>query len=171
MENVVQVTPPQLNLGKTEVPTQPMAEKRQVLRRFPRANPKNLLITVFLSVVVVLAGVATGYIISGAGAKTKSPISQIAKLGSSQKSLKEAGVADEGVFKDSAQGILKEGGIEGEGTHHLERDGGPTKYVYLTSTVIDLQSFVDKKVEVFGETLAGKKAGWLMDVGKIKALE
>jgi len=34
--------------------------------------------------------------------------------------------------------------------------------------VIDLSGFVDKKVEIWGETLAAKKAGWLMDVAKVK---
>jgi hypothetical protein len=48
---------------------------------------------------------------------------------------------------------------------------GEDKYVYLTSTVIDLQSFVGKKVKVWGETLSGLHAGWLMDVGKIKVVK
>jgi hypothetical protein len=30
---------------------------------------------------------------------------------------------------------------------------------------------VGKKVQVWGETFKGQKAGWLMDVGRIKALE
>jgi hypothetical protein len=66
---------------------------------------------------------------------------------------------------------LEEGGIDGEGTHHLVRDGGPSKSVYLTSTVIDLDSFAGKKVKVWGETISARKAGWLMDVGKIKIIE
>ena len=69
------------------------------------------------------------------------------------------------------EGTLVEGGIEGEGTHHLERPGGPSQNVYLTSTAIDLQSLVGKKVHVWGETLSGIKAGWLMDVVKVKVLD
>jgi len=53
----------------------------------------------------------------------------------------------------------------------LERTGGASQNVYLTSTVIDLQSFVGKNVQVWGDTLSGQKAGWLMDVGKIKTVE
>jgi len=79
-----------------------------------------------------------------------------------------AGVLDPKVKYDNATGVLNEGGVGNEGTHHLVRDGGPTKTVYLTSSVIDLQSFVGKKVQVWGETLASKKAGWLMDVAKIE---
>jgi hypothetical protein len=41
----------------------------------------------------------------------------------------------------------------------------------LTSTVIDLASFEGKKVKVWGQSLSGRKAGWLMDVGKVKVVE
>ena len=78
---------------------------------------------------------------------------------------------DEKTFKDTAEGTLQEGGISGEGTHHLVRPGGDSQNVYLTSTVIDLQSFVGKKVQVWGQTVSARKAGWLMDVGKVKVLE
>ena len=66
---------------------------------------------------------------------------------------------------------MEEGGIGGEGTYHLIRGSGPSQYAYLTSSVIDLGSFVGKKVQIWGETVSGKKAGWLIDVGKIKVVE
>ena len=84
---------------------------------------------------------------------------------------KGAGVLDPQVKYDNATGNLLDGGIGNEGTHHLEREGGPTKSVYLTSSVIDLSKFVGKKVEVWGQTLASKKAGWLMDVAKIQVVD
>ncbi len=74
-------------------------------------------------------------------------------------------------FADSATGIIKSGGINGEGTHTLEREGGKTQNAALTSSVIDLDLFIDKKVEVKGETNSSNKAGWLLDVGSIKILE
>ncbi|MCW1949721.1 MAG: hypothetical protein KIH89_004780 [Candidatus Shapirobacteria bacterium] len=74
-------------------------------------------------------------------------------------------------FADSAIGVVKAGGISGEGTHTLEREGGKTQHAALTSSVIDLDLFIDKKVEVKGETNDSNKAGWLMDVGSIKILE
>lgn len=74
-------------------------------------------------------------------------------------------------FGDSATGTVKAGGINGEGTHTLEREGGKTQHAALTSSVIDLDLFIDKKVEVKGETNDSNKAGWLMDVGSIKILE
>jgi len=45
------------------------------------------------------------------------------------------------------------------------------KYVYLTSTTLDLESFVGKTVMVKGETMAAQSAPWLMDVWVIKELE
>jgi len=74
-------------------------------------------------------------------------------------------------FSDSAVGIIKEGGVNGEGTHTLDREGGVDQDAALTSSVIDLDLFVGKKVEVDGETNDSNKAGWFMDVGSIKILE
>ncbi|MFA4827250.1 MAG: hypothetical protein WC596_03315 [Candidatus Shapirobacteria bacterium] len=74
-------------------------------------------------------------------------------------------------FKDSVFGTIKKGGINGEGTHTLLREGGVTQSAALTSSVIDLDLFNDKKVEVKGETNSTTKAGWFLDVGVIKIVE
>jgi len=74
-------------------------------------------------------------------------------------------------FKDSAIGVIEKGNINGEGTHILNRDGGKSQRASLTSSVIDLDLFVDKKVEIRGETNASTKTSWLLDVGVIKILE
>ncbi len=68
-------------------------------------------------------------------------------------------------------GTLEKGGIDGEGTHKLIREGGESQTAYLTSSIIDLDPLVGKKVQVWGETFKGQKAGWLMDVGRVKVLE
>lgn len=81
------------------------------------------------------------------------------------------GATDESTFRDQAEGILQPGGIEGEGSHHIERGANASQWVYVTSSVIDLDNFVGDKVTVWGETNAGKKAGWLMDVGRLKVQE
>jgi hypothetical protein len=115
---------------------------------------------------VVLAGIGTAWLISGkimgrvAGSNSAAPG---AKVGS-----KEVGILDPNIKYQDVKGTLREGGIGNEGTHHLEREGGVSQTVYLTSSMIDLDSFVGKKVEIWGETIAAKKAGWLMDVSKIK---
>ena len=74
-------------------------------------------------------------------------------------------------FADSATGVIKAGGVNNEGTHTLLRDGGITQNAALTSSVVDLDLFIDKKVEVKGETNDSNKAAWFMDVGSIKILE
>lgn len=74
-------------------------------------------------------------------------------------------------FKDSALGVLVAGGINGVGTHTLQRDGGVTQYAALTSSTVDLDLFIGRKVEIKGETNSTKKAGWFLDVGVVKVLE
>lgn len=120
---------------------------------------------------MIMAGVVTGYLLSdySFAESGKSEVSEVSR--GVEVSKTEAGLEDESNLPDTAEGILIEGGIEGEGTYHLDRGVGEDKYVYLTSTVIDLQSFTDKKVKVWGETISGLHAGWLMDVGKIKVIE
>lgn len=83
----------------------------------------------------------------------------------------EEGVKDASSFKDTATGTVQEndGKITTEGTHILVR-GDASQNVYLTSSVIDLSKYVGKKVQIWGETFQGQKAGWLMDVGRIKVI-
>ena|SRR3989338_2933777 len=87
-------------------------------------------------------------------------------------SIKKAeGISDKKTFKDQAEGILKEGGIDGEGNFHLVRPGGESQNVYLTSSTVDLSTYIGKKVRVWGETFKAEKAGWLMDVGLVELLQ
>ena len=146
-------------------------EQRQnqaVLKQFPGKNPKGTWILAGAIFLVTLLGVGTGWLLSGA--KGKGAASNMESAPGAKSTSGEAGLNDELTFRDTAEGTLEEGGIEGEGTHHLVREGGPSKSVYLTSTVIDLQSFAGKKVQVWGETISARKAGWLMDVGRVEEL-
>lgn len=130
-------------------------------------------ITIFVG--LVLLGLATG----AAVAKFNERPATNASTGASTLTLdgKEVtkgmtvGSEDTKTFKDTAEGTLVEGGIEGEGAYHLERPGGESQNVYLTSSVVDLSPFVDRKIKVWGKTFAGEKAGWLMDVGRVEVLE
>jgi hypothetical protein len=115
---------------------------------------------------ILLLGLGTGYLLAGrTGKGTGSAETTTVQKG------KEVGSTDIKTFRDTAVGILEAGGLDGEGTHKLIREGGPSQTAYLTSSVVDLNQFVGKKVQVWGETFKGQKAGWLMDVGRIKALE
>lgn len=84
---------------------------------------------------------------------------------------KTAGITDKKTFKDSAEGILREGGIDGEGNYHLERPGGKSQNVYLTSTTVDLSIYVGKRIRVGGQTFEAQTAGWFMDVGYVEPIK
>lgn len=116
-------------------------------------------------VLTILFGALTGFGINKIKSSSSSTSANNSKTATG---AKQVGVTDKKTFKDSAEGVLKEGGIEGEGSFHLERPGGESQYVYLTSTTVDLSQFVGKKVKVWGQTFSGEKAGWLMDVGLVE---
>ncbi len=115
---------------------------------------------------VVILGVAAAWLISSKVINRSGGATPNMKVTSAG-----AGILDPGTKYDDATGELKDGGIAGQGTHHLVRDGGPSQNVYLTSSVIDLSSFVGKKIKVWGQTLASKKVSWLMDVSKVEVVQ
>ena len=138
-----------------------------------KGNSKYTLYIAVASFLVVVAGVGTGWLLAGgaSGGGSINEENSVAVEGVIQQE-DEAGIKDTSDFDaKEVEGMLVEGGIEGEGTHHLEREGGPSKYVYLNSSVVDLQSFVGKRVQIWGDTVSGGKAGWLVDVGKIKVVK
>jgi len=132
------------------------AEETQKMLPFP--------VIIIVAIVVLIGGAISGYLLANKSAKTN--------LNSSSPSAiqtdKAAGVVDKSTFKDSVEGILKEGGIDGEGNFHIERPGGVSQNAYLTSSTVDLSKYVGKKVKVWGQTFQGQKAGWLMDVGLVE---
>ncbi len=131
-----------------------------------KKKPTTLIIGAF---VVVLLGVATAWLI----------FPKLNWNSSSQKAApgvvstsKEAGKLDPNVKYDTATGILEKGGLNGEGTYHLVREGGASKYVALTSSMVDLDVFTGKNVSIWGDTLSSKRpGGWLMDVAKVQVTQ
>lgn len=148
-------------------PTMPV-EKPLVKPLTSKKFNKSTIFTILGSFVIVVLGVATGWFLAGKGTSTTTKENQISGQTTSGKVVDEAGIGDESSYATSVEGTLKEGGIKGEGTHYIDRGLGESKYVYLTSSVVDLDSFVDKKVTVWGETISAKYASWMVDVGKIK---
>lgn len=130
-----------------------------------------------LMVVAVVAGIGTGFGLQKLSAKSGNPISgssgtpisQVA--GSNVKEGDVFGSQNEDDFKDTAEGYLEKGGIEEEGSHKLLREGGDSQTVYLTSSVTDLDKFEGMEIKVWGETYKAQKAGWLMDVGRVKVIK
>ena len=117
-------------------------------------------------ILLVAFGIGTGFLLARSGKSTASKGATTTTVSSNGKTA--IGSTDSTTFKDSAEGTLQKGGISGDGTHNLVRDGGPSQTVYLISSVVDLDQFIGKKVKVWGQTIAAQKAAWLMDVGKVE---
>lgn len=125
---------------------------------------------IFTIIIVLILGIGTGYIASSVSGGNKGAVSIQGGVESGGAIGKGyvAGVKDTSSFPDTAEGTLKEGGIEGEGEYHLERPGGDSQNVYMTSSAVDLSQFLNRKIKVWGQTQTAQKAGWLMDVGKVE---
>jgi hypothetical protein len=160
----------------TEVQAKPVEEggEKRILREMSREDKgwgKAVLLAGMI-VLIVGAGALTGYFL--ARKKGVAPGSQ--GLGSGLEiglGQKEAGVKDEALFPDKARGKIEVNDFSQvkEGSHKLLRSGGEGQTAYLTSSVIDLNEFVGRCVEVWGETFAGQEAGWLMDVGFLEVID
>ena len=125
-----------------------------------------------IAVGIVLLGVATGYFLqssSGGSLGLGTTVSD-GKDGEAEKG-KTYGSDDKETFPDEAEGVLEEGGLDGEGSHKLVRPGGESQTAYLTSSTLDLDEFVGKKIKVWGQTNEAQKAGWFMDVGRVEVIE
>lgn len=125
-------------------------------------------IVVGIVVGTILLGVLTGFGISKLQTTTAS---ENTKTGENKKEGTETvGIADKDTFSDEAEGVLRDGGIEGEGNFHLIRPGGESQTISLTSSTVDLSQFIGKKVRIWGQSLTPEKAGWFMDVGLVEPL-
>ncbi len=134
-----------------------------------RSSSKGLSMQVVVAfLVMILLGVGSGYALA---AKNNPPVTAASTNNVSKSSIQSGqsyGVSDTSTYKDTAEGTLQAGGIDGEGQYHLVRSGGPSQDVYLTSSVVDLSLFVGHKIKVWGATQTAQHAGWLMDVGKVQ---
>lgn len=128
-------------------------------------NYRKFLVPGLVTAIIILSGVLVGYLLSQKGTLAGG------KASGSINTPKEVGSTDTKTFKDTATGVIEAGGLNGDGTHKLLREGGPSQTAYLTSSVVDLDQFIGKKVQVWGETNKGQKVSWLMDVGRIKIIE
>ena len=129
-------------------------------------NPARLILGI--ASLAVILGILTGYILSTKNSNLGiSPLSGGAPAKSAQQDTK--------TFRDFAQGVIKpktqakDPQDENGGTHLLIRDGAVP--VTLTSSVVDLSKYEDKKVKVFGETQAVPGVEWFMDVGKVEEVK
>lgn len=172
MENEKKSSQPQENPVKSAFSGKP--EGTPVMNSFRDAKkdsgPSTVAVLVVMLAMAAL-GIGTGYGIASFSAQPgqKSVVPNAINPNAPQKG-QTFGAEDTSSYKDTAEGVLKEGGIEGEGQYHLERPGGESQHVYMTSSTVDLSKFVDKKIKVWGATQTAQHAGWLMDVGKVEVL-
>ncbi len=152
-----------------------MEEKKntegELVRQFGISSNNIPMVKLLLVVVVVgVLGLGSGFIIAKGTAKQLGSTKEVTSSSQATKGT-TFGSTDTSTFKDTAEGVLKTGGIEGEGQFHLERPGGESQFVYLTSSAVDLSLVKGKKVKVWGQTQKAQHAGWLMDVGRVEVLE
>ena len=106
----VQVPPIQ---ASTQTPVQPddlkVADKPPIMKKLPMKNTKGTIVTVLVSLLVVLAGIGTGWLISGRPVtqSTQGTSEEISGVGGDQT---EAGIADEETFREKFRNAKNEGG-------------------------------------------------------------
>lgn len=173
MEELNKQTNPETN--ENSIPEESLVRQMEG----PEKGVRGPILIILLVMVVISAGLASGFFLNKmrASSKQEGTPSAGGTLVSDKGEVKKGksyGVEDREIYPDLAEGILvvNDKSFTDEGSHVLIRDqDDPTQNAYLTSTVLDLNLFVDRKVEVWGETFAAQKAGWLMDVGTVKVLE
>lgn len=127
-------------------PTEPILKKIT-----NEKNDKAMLVGI--STLAIVLGVLSGFSISNLVVTSSTSVAQ--------EEIMSAGTNDESLLTDSTEGVLKEGGINDEGTHRIND-------VTLISTVLDLDNFVGKKVTIWGLAIGSPNVDWLIDVAKIK---
>lgn len=129
------------------------------------------LVVVVVSLFIILAGAYTGFYLALPKAKQLGAYGAVSGQNDHTPSPPDQDVK---TFRDRAEGVIERHDVNdpyAQGTHKLVREGGPSQTAYLVSSVVDLDAYVGKRVEVWGETQASTKVGWLMDVGKVNILE
>jgi len=147
-----------------------------VIHSFSSKNTTSLVspLVVIAVLVAILLGIFSGYFLAGNVHKTNVTFGTGSNSGQVAGGVSKGqvfGSSDTSAFKDSAEGVLANGGIKSEGQYHLVRPGGESQYVYLTSSTVDLSQFMNHKIKVWGQTQKAQYAGWLMDVGRIQVEE
>lgn len=141
------------------------------LREVPKRSGLSKFLPVIIIIIVVAAGIASGLVLSSRnkfakqrGEEAKAAIEEEDLSGGQKESFSQT-------FRDQAEGTVEKNDQldkYAQGTHKLMRPGGEDQTAYLTSSVLDLDQYVGKKVIVYGETFGSSQVGWLMDVGKVE---
>ena len=152
--------------------SRPQSQSRAnvLLRAVPKRENLGKFLPIIIVVVVIAAGIFSGLVFSSRNKNTKSQ----AKAAIDEEQLSgEQKQSFAQTFRDEAEGTIEKNDKldkYAQGTHMLIRPGGESQTAYLTSSVLDLDEYVGKKVKVFGETFGSSQVGWLMDVGKVEVI-
>ena len=139
------------------------------LRAVPDKTILSKILPYFVVVVIVALGIGTGLVASSVQ-KAKAQNQQAKSIEEEELSPQQQESFAQ-TFRDEAEGTVeKNDDLDkyAQGTHKLLRSGGESQTAYLTSSVLDLNEYVGKKVKVFGETFGSSQVGWLLDVGKVE---
>ena len=150
--------------------SQPQATDQ--LRTAPKRAKLAKIIPYLIVVLLVGLGIFTGLVVSSVQ-KTKAQDKQAKSIEEEELSPQQQESFAQ-TFRDEAEGTVEKNedlDKYAQGTHKLLRPGGESQTAYLTSSVLDLDEYVGKKVKVFGETFGSSQVGWLMDVGKVEVVE
>ena len=141
-----------------------------ILRAIPPRSSFSRFLPIFLVIIVVAAGIGTGLIFSSRQKSAAISSSQVTE----EDLPKEVRESFAQTFRDEAEGTVEKNedlDKYAQGTHKLIRPGGESQTAYITSSVLDLDEYLGKKVKVYGETFGSSQVGWLMDVGKVEVIE
>ncbi|OGD96961.1 hypothetical protein A3A49_02500 [Candidatus Curtissbacteria bacterium RIFCSPLOWO2_01_FULL_38_11b] len=158
------------NTPQVELKQRPVEPITQPLNKKSSSLKLNKVVPLIFILLIIAAGAVSGLYLSSTGknGESKSAFSQEEELTPQiQQSFTQT-------FRDEAEGeIEKNDALDkyAQGTHKLIRPGGEDQTAYLTSSVLDLDEYVSKKVKVFGETFGSSQVGWLMDVGKVEVIQ
>ena len=151
--------------------SQIQSKARLILRAVPKRENLGKFLPIIIVVVVVAAGIFSGLIFSSrnknAKIQTKAAIDEEQLTGEQKQSFAQT-------FRDEAEGVIeKNDELDkfAQGPWKLIRPGGESQTAYLTSSVMDLDEYIGKKVKVYGETFGSGQVAWLMDVGKVEVIQ
>jgi len=131
---------------------------------------KKIVLTLFVVILSIAFGVVSGFFLDKSNLLTYGTWNQFGQ----NQTIKfhkgdQFGPSSSAGVNDSAIGILKASDDLNKGSHKLIR-GSDSLTVYLISSTLDLNQFLNKGLQVWGETIQNKNVGWFMDVIRLKIL-
>src|SRR3989344_8996193 len=167
-----QQSPSQTDSKLTQSKSEPQSgfKAENFLRAVPARAGISKFIPIIIIIVVVAAGIFSGLVFSSRNKNAKSQaraaVDEEQLTGEQKQSFAQT-------FRDEAEGTIEKNDFKeyAQGTHKLIRPGGESQTAYLTSSVLDLDQYVGKKVKVYGETFGSSQVGWFMDVGKVEVVQ